>query len=70
MTWTKLRLMYTPSVSKQKILRMIRSVGVRVLQMDFAMNYACEYQNEVQSALWSRESVMLFTAAVILNGQS
>ena len=37
--------------------------------MDFAMNYACEYQNEVQSALWSRESVMLFTAAVILNGQ-
>ena len=46
-----------------------KECGVRVLQMDFAMNYACEYQNEVQSALWSRESVMLFTAAVILNGQ-
>ena len=46
-----------------------KECGVRVLQMNFAMNYACEYQNEVQSALWSRESVMLFTAAVILNGQ-
>ena len=46
-----------------------RECGVRVLQMDFAMNYTCEYENEVQSALWSRESVMLFTAAIILNGQ-
>ena len=36
----------------------------RILQIDFAMNYSCEYQNEVQSALWSRGSVMLFTAAV------
>ena len=35
----------------------------RVLEMDFAMNYSCEYQNEVQSALWSRGSIMLFTAA-------
>ena len=24
---------------------------VRILQVDFAMNYSCEYQNEVQSAL-------------------
>ena len=23
----------------------------RILQMDFAMHYSCEYQNEVQSAL-------------------
>lgn len=42
--------------------------AVRVLQIDFAMNYSCEYQNEVQSALWSRASVALFTAATIYNG--
>lgn len=35
----------------------------RVLQVDFAMAYSCEYQNEVQSALWSRASIQLFTAA-------
>ena len=35
-----------------------------VLQMDFAMNYSCEYQNEIMSALWSRASVGLFTAAL------
>ena len=29
------------------------------------MNYSCEYQVEVQSALWSRASVTLFTAAAI-----
>ena len=33
-----------------------------VLQCDFAMAYSCEYQNEIQSALWSRASVNLFTA--------
>ena len=31
----------------------------RVLQIYVAMNYSCEYQNEVQTALWSRESVIL-----------
>ena len=40
----------------------------RILQIDFAMNYSCEYQNEVQSALWSRNSVLLFTAATIFSG--
>jgi len=34
-----------------------------VLQCDFAMAYSCEYQAEVQSALWDRESINLFTAA-------
>ena len=28
------------------------------------MSYSCEYQDEVQSALWSRESVIPFTAAM------
>ena len=42
--------------------------AVRILQMDFAMNFSCEYQNEVQSALWSRGSVTLFTAAAMHKG--
>ena len=41
----------------------------RVLQMDFAMAYECEYQNEVQSALWTRGSVNLLTAACTIDGQ-
>lgn len=41
----------------------------RVLQIDFAMAYSCEYQNKVQSALWSRASVQLFTAAGFFNGK-
>ena len=40
----------------------------RVLEIDFAMAYSCEYQSEVQSALWSRASVTLFTAAVFYQG--
>lgn len=43
--------------------------GRRILQCDFAMAYECEFQNEVQSALWSRKSVTLFTVAVFLNGE-
>lgn len=41
-----------------------KNVAVRILQIDFAMSFSCEYQNEIQSALWSRTSVLLFTAAV------
>ena len=40
----------------------------RVLQIDYAMAYTCEYQDEVQSALWGRGSVNLFTAAVTHRG--
>ena len=40
----------------------------RVLQIDYAMAYTCEYQDEVQSALWGRGSVNLFTSAVSHNG--
>ena len=38
-----------------------------VLQCDFAMAYSCEYQNEIQSGLWSRNGVNLFTAALYSN---
>lgn len=43
--------------------------STRILQIDFAMSFGCEYQNEVQSALWSRSSVLLFTAAVFQRGK-
>lgn len=42
--------------------------SVRILQVDFAMSFACEYQNEVQNALWLRTSVLLFTAASFYKG--
>ena len=43
-------------------------MNCRVLQVDFAMAYSCEYQNEIQSALWARDSVTLFTGAVFFEG--
>ena len=39
----------------------------RVLQIDYAMAYQCELQNEVMGALWTRGSVNLFTCAVYHN---
>ena len=38
--------------------------------MDFAMAYQHMYQGEVQIALWSRESVNVFTAASVSKAQS
>ena len=40
---------------------------VGLIQIDFAMAYSCEYQNEIQSALWSRDSINLFTLARFVN---
>lgn len=37
----------------------------QLLQIDFSMLFSCEYQSEIQSALWSRQSVTLFTAALL-----
>lgn len=45
----------------------IKESDTIVLQVDFAMNYSCEWQNEIQSALWSRETVTLFTCAVLIS---
>ena len=36
----------------------------QVLQIDYAMAYQCELQNEMMRALWTRGSVNLFTCAV------
>lgn len=35
-----------------------------VIQVDFAENYSCSYQDEIQTAHWSQEQVTLFTVAV------
>ena len=40
-----------------------------VLQCGFAMAYSCDYQNEVQSDLWSRKCINLFTAALYSKNQ-
>ena len=32
--------------------------------MDFAENYTCQYQDEIQAAHWSQEQVTLFTLAI------
>lgn len=40
-----------------------------ILQTDFAMSYTCEYQDEIQSALWARKSILIFTAALFNQGK-
>ena len=42
----------------------INDPNARVLQIAFAMDYQCEYQNEVQIALWTRGSVDLVTCTL------
>ena len=42
----------------------------RVLQIDYAMGYQCELQNETMGALWTRGSVNLFTCAVYHNSDT
>lgn len=39
-----------------------------VIQVDFAENYACKYQDEIQSAHWSQEQVTIFTVAILDKG--
>lgn len=39
-----------------------------LLQVDFAENYVCESQNEVQSAHWNQKQLSLFTTALYYNG--
>ena len=35
-----------------------------VVQVDFAENCACKYQDEIQTAHWSQEQVTVFTVAI------
>lgn len=38
--------------------------GEAVVQVDFAENYSCKNQDEIQSAHWHQEQITLFTVAV------
>ena len=58
----------TKRIQQKEFQKDLKDENVRTLQVDFAMNYSCEYQDEVQSALWGRGSVTLFTAAVVQPG--
>ena len=40
-----------------------------ILQCEFTMAYSCDYQNEVQNALWSRKCINLFTVALYSKSQ-
>ena len=42
----------------------------QVLQIDYAMAYQCELQNETMRALWTRGSVNLFTCAAYHNSDT
>lgn len=44
-----------------------KSTNLRILNIDFAQNFSAEVQQEVQAGLWSRASVLIFTASVQLN---
>ena len=39
-----------------------------VVQVDFAENYTCKYQDEIQTAHWNQEQVTIFTVAVWTKG--
>ena len=41
--------------------------NVCITQKDFSMAYSCKYQNEIQSALWTRATINLFTLARFVN---
>ena len=41
--------------------------NVGITQKDFSMAYSCKYQNEIQSALWTRATINLFTLARFVN---
>ena len=47
-----------------KELALLENSDVAVLQMDFAENYACIGQDEVQSAHWNQNQVTLFTTVI------
>lgn len=47
-----------------KMAKEISSATNVVIQVDFAENYSCNYQNEIQSAHWSNPQIALFTAVI------
>lgn len=35
-----------------------------IVRVDFALNYTCQYQDEIQGAHWSQEQTTLFSAPI------
>ena len=52
-----------------KELALLENSDVAVLQMDFAENYACIGEDEVQSAHWNQNQVTLFTTVTWFKGE-
>ena len=52
---------------KLGFLKIKQKTNAGIIQIDFAMAYSCEYQNEIQSALWTRATINLFTLARFVN---
>ena len=48
----------------------IKDDNTRVVQIDYAMACQCQQHSEVQSALWTRGSVNIFTCAVYQNNET
>ena len=55
------------SIQEARFLEDKAKADVGITQIDFAMAYSCEYQNEIQSALWTRAIVNLFTLTCFVN---
>ena len=47
-----------------------KNVKKRALHIDFAMSYSCQYQSEIQSALWVRANVTMCTALITKSGKT
>ena len=54
-------------IQEAKFLEDKAKANVGLTEIDFAMPYSCEYQNEIQSALWTRATINLFTLASFVN---
>eukprot|EP00112_Aurelia_sp_Birch-Aquarium-sp1_P019466 Seg4820.5 transcript_id=Seg4820.5/GoldUCD/mRNA.D3Y31 product="hypothetical protein" protein_id=Seg4820.5/GoldUCD/D3Y31 len=57
------------SYQSDKELASNKDSEIAVLQMDFAENYSCSAQDEVQSAHWNQNQVTLFTTVSWLKGK-
>ena len=54
-------------IQEARFLQDKAKADVGITQIDFVMAYSCEYQNEIQGALWTRATTSLFTLARSVN---
>ena len=57
----------TKRIQEARFLEDKAKANVGITQIDFAMAYSCEYQNEIQSAFWTRATTNLFPLARFFN---